>query len=191
MSKRVCPWWVGYILLNPFRKVRQNPETILGSYVRPGMEVLEVGPGMGFFTLALAQMVGETGRVVSVDVQEKMVNKLRKRAAKAGLLDRLDLRLCSSESLQISDLVGEIDFSLAFAVVHEVPDAANLLREIYAAMRPGALLLISEPTGHVSRSDFFATEETAGQQGFVVVRRPQIEKSFSVLMRKKRGSSCD
>lgn len=185
--KRVCPWWVGYILLVPFRKLRHDPEKILGRYINPGMKVLEVGPGMGFFTLPLARMVGETGRVIGVDMQEKMISKLRKRAAKAALLDRLDLRVCTTESLQITDLTGQIDFTLAFAVMHEVSDQENFLREIYTAMRPAGLLLISEPAGHVSQSDCAATENAARQQGFMAVRRPKIKKNWSVLMRKEIG----
>ncbi|NIV91680.1 methyltransferase domain-containing protein [candidate division KSB1 bacterium] len=189
MSQRVCPWWVGYILLVPFRKLRHDPEKILGPYVNPGMKVLEVGPGMGFFTVPLAQMVGESGQVISVDVQEKMISKLRKRAAKRDLLDRLDMRICSAESLQIPDLSGQVDFTLAFAVMHEVPKQENFLHEIYDAMRPAGLLLISEPAGHVSESDFVSTEKAAEQQGFVVVQRPRVKKTLSVLMRKELSNS--
>ena len=49
------------------------------------MTVLEPGPGMGFFTLELARIVGPEGRVVAVDVQPKMVEGLQKRARRAGL----------------------------------------------------------------------------------------------------------
>ena len=185
LSHIVCPWWVGYILLTPLRKLAHDPEKILGPHVIPGMKILEVGPAMGFFTLPLARMVGESGRVISVDVQEKMISKLRKRAVKAGLLDRLDLRVCSNESLQIADLSGQIDFTLAFAVIHEVPSPESFLREIHESIRPGGMLLISEPAGHVSQSDFAATEKAAVQQGFVVVQRPQVKRSLSVLMRKE------
>ena len=58
---RVCPWWVGYILASPVRKLWQNPARILGPFVQPGMTVLEPGPGMGFFTLELARLVGPKG----------------------------------------------------------------------------------------------------------------------------------
>ena len=43
----VCPWWVGYILASPVRKLWQNPGRILEPFVQPGMNVLEPGPGMG------------------------------------------------------------------------------------------------------------------------------------------------
>ena len=71
MANHVCPWWVGYLLLLPLRRLRQSPRKWLGRFVTEGMVVLEPGPGMGFFTLDLARMVGASGRVVAVDVQKE------------------------------------------------------------------------------------------------------------------------
>jgi len=85
------------------------------------MHVLEPGPGRGFFTLPLAQIVGKSGRVVAVDLQPKMVDRLKKRAGKAQLLDRIDARVSSANSLNMDDLRGRVDFTLAFAMVHELP----------------------------------------------------------------------
>jgi ubiquinone/menaquinone biosynthesis C-methylase UbiE len=76
----VCPWWVGYILASPIRKLAQNPAPMLKPFVRIGMTVLEPGPGMGFFTLELARLVGPEGRVIAVDVQPQMITGLRRRA---------------------------------------------------------------------------------------------------------------
>ena len=73
---RVCPWWVGYILASPIRKLMHNPARILAPFVRTGMTVFEPGPGMGFFTFELARLVGPTGRVSAVDVQPKMIEAL-------------------------------------------------------------------------------------------------------------------
>ena len=67
MAQRVCPHWVGCLLLNPLRRLIHNPDQILASYVTGGMTVLDIGPGMGFFTLPLARMVGPGGKVIGVD----------------------------------------------------------------------------------------------------------------------------
>ncbi len=125
MAHRICPWWLGYWLISPLRKYGQNPHLILSAYVHEGMTVLEPGPGMGHFTLELARLVGSSGRVVAVDVQPKMIDRLKRRAAKAGLLDRVDARVAPAESMAIADLLGSVDFTLAFAVVHEFPDASR------------------------------------------------------------------
>jgi predicted methyltransferase len=62
MAKRVCPWWIGYLLLSPLRRLGQDPAKILAPYVREGMTVFEPGAGMGYFTLELARRVGPSGR---------------------------------------------------------------------------------------------------------------------------------
>ena len=69
----VCPWWLGYLCIGPIRRLQHDPARILAPYVSEGMTVLEPGPGMGFFTLELARIVGPAGRVIAVDVQPKMI----------------------------------------------------------------------------------------------------------------------
>lgn len=181
----VCPWWVGYFLLIPFRRILQNPHKILDPYVREGMTVLEVGPGMGYFTLTLARLVGRHGRVVCIDAQEKMLKSLRKRARRAGLFETIETRLASESGLHIDELSGSVDFLLAFAVVHEVPDREQLFKELHRALKPGGQMLLSEPRGHVTEREFNDTLSVAMKAGFESVERLKIRRSYSVLMRKK------
>jgi len=185
MSHRVCPWWLGYFLLNPFRRYRQNPAKILAPYVRAGMRVLEPGPGMGFFTLELARQVGASGRVIAIDIQPKMIAKLKRRTAKAGVLDRMEVRLAQPGSMGVEDLAGAVDFTLAFAVVHEFPDAGRFFAEVAAASKPGASLLMAEPTGHVDTATFEAELQAASAGGFELVSRPAIPGSRTALLRKR------
>ena len=117
MAERVCPWWVGYLLVSPLRRLFHNPVTILGPHVNSGMTVVDIGCAMGFFSLPLAEMVGPGGRVVCVDLQERMMRPLNRRATKAGVSDRIETRVCRAHSLGLDDLNGKIDFALAFAVV--------------------------------------------------------------------------
>ena len=95
----VCPWWIGYLLASPLRRLLQNPEELLAPHIRSGMAVLEPGPGMGFFTLPIARMVGEGGCVYALDVQRKMLNGLERRAQKSGLSARIRPRLVKADSL--------------------------------------------------------------------------------------------
>ena len=184
MKHRVCPWWLGYWLISPLRRYGQNPLDILAPYVREGMTVLEPGPGMGFFTLELARMVGASGRVVAVDVQRKMIDKLKQRLAKAGLDSRLDARIAAAESMGLADLRGKVDFVLAFAVVHEFPDAGRFFAEVAAASKSGACVLVAEPKGHVKAAAFEAELEAAAKTGLVVVERPEIRRSITALLKK-------
>jgi SAM-dependent methyltransferase len=186
MAKRVCPWWMGYLLISPVRRwLRgQDPATIVGPYVQDGMTVLEPGPGMGYFTLELARRVGASGKVVAVDIQPKMISGLKRRAAKAGLADRIETRLAGPESLGIDDLAGRVDFTLAFALVHEMPDAAKFFAETAKASKPAALLLLAEPAGHVKKDAFEMELKQAGEAGFFISERPAIPHSNALLLRK-------
>ena len=182
MSSCVCPWWLGWFLINPLRRLRQDPRAILSPYVRPGMTVLEPGPGMGFFTLELARLVGPEGRVVAVDVQPRMLETLRARAARAGLTRNLDTRVANGASLGIDDLAGVVDFILAFAVVHELPDTAAFFDQAAKVVKPSGRLLLSEPRLHVRERDFEATLRAAERVGFREQERPAISGSRSVLL---------
>lgn len=180
----VCPWWLGYFLIVPLRRWRQDPRKILAPYVREGMAVLKPGPGMGFFTLELARLAGPSGQVVAVDIQSRMVEKLKRRAAKQGLLDRIETRVARPDSMALGDRKGEFDFALVFAMVHELPAAAPFFKESANALKPGALLLVAEPRGHVKAAQFEAELQAASAAGFTIVERPAIAGSHAALLRR-------
>ena len=182
MAHGVCPWWVGYLLASPLRRLLQDPGGIVGAFVSEGMTVLEPGPGMGFFTLELARRVGPGGRVIAVDVQPKMLEALRKRAAKAGVVQRIETRLPKEGRLGVEDLAGNVDFTLAFAMVHEVPNPAALFVDIQTALKPGGKLLFAEPSGHVRASAFEASLELAKKSGLVLGSRPNIRRCHAAVL---------
>ena len=184
MAERVCPVWVGYLLASPVRKLLQNPEKILSPYVKQDMKVLDVGSAMGFFSLPLARMVGPNGKVICVDMQEKMIQSLKKRARKAGLSDRIELRICNQKSLGLHEFKEKIDFAFASAVVHEVTDTSSFFSEIYEGIKQGGKFLVIEPKGHVTEKDFEVSISVAGKNGFSVIDNPKIPRSRSVLFEK-------
>ena len=166
MAERICPFWVGYFLVNPLRKFLEDPDTMLGPFVREAMIVLEPGCGMGYFTLPLARMVGPQGRVVAVDVQPRMLSALGRRARKAGLADRIDIRQAGVDGLGVEDLSGQVNFAAVLHVVHEVPDQTAFFTEVWKALKPGGKLLIVEPKGHVSPEEFERTVAVTKKIGF-------------------------
>jgi len=185
MPHSVCPWWLGYFLASPVRRwLGQDPVAILRPYVREGMTVLEPGPGMGFFTIPLAQMVGPSGNVIAVDLQPKMIASLKRRAARKNLLDRIRAHVTSAETMGLSNLDGKIDFTLAFAMVHEFPDAAKFFAEVAHASKPGAQILLAEPRGHVKDTDFAAELTIAAAAGFYMRERPHVLRSHAALLAK-------
>jgi ubiquinone/menaquinone biosynthesis C-methylase UbiE len=184
MAEDVCPFWIGYILASPIRKLMQDPIKILSPFVKKNMTVLDLGSAMGFFSLPLADLVGSNGKVICVDLQEKMLERLKVRAKKVNLLERIETRICSQNSLSLNSLENKIDFALAFAMVHEVPNRELFFKEVYASLKNKGILLVSEPSGHVLKEDFQKTVSIAKEIGFIFIDKPKINRNHSVLLQK-------
>jgi ubiquinone/menaquinone biosynthesis C-methylase UbiE len=185
MAQRVCPWWFGYWLASPLRRLTLNPDALLQPFIKPGMLVLEPGPGMGFFTLPLARMVGPAGRIVAVDVQQKMLDSLERRARHSGLRERIEPRLAGENGMGIGAFGGRVDFALAFAMVHEVPDPARFFREVASALKPGGRLLFCEPAGHVSESQFAESLSLARSAGMSDVTRLVVRGNLAAVLTRR------
>jgi ubiquinone/menaquinone biosynthesis C-methylase UbiE len=184
MSEHVFPAWAGRFLANPLWKLYQNPATIIGGHIGAGDFVLEVGPGMGFFTLPMARLVGESGNVLAVDVQEAMLRVLADRAARASLAGIVMTKLCSAASLDLADYAGRADFALLFAVVHEIPDKADLFGQTFRTLKRGGKALMAEPLGHVSEDGLKTSVGIAEEAGFRAIGNPAIRGCRSVLLEK-------
>jgi 2-polyprenyl-3-methyl-5-hydroxy-6-metoxy-1,4-benzoquinol methylase len=183
----VCPWWVGYLITNPLRKLGEDPDTILAPLARPGMTAIDIGCGMGFFSLSLARLVGDSGRVICVDVQQKMLSNLERRARRKGLSEIIECRLASQEDVAIADLGEQADLVLAVHVLHETAYPRRFLTSCIEALRAGGKMLILEPKGHVSDDDFQATVRTAFEVGFVEAGHDDLKKSRAVVLEKVVG----
>jgi len=146
------------------------------------MTVMDVGCGMGLFSLAMARMVGAEGRVIAVDLQQKMLDVLQKRTEKAGLAGRIRLHKCAQHRLGVEE---PVDFSLAMMMVHEVPDQQRLLGEIYRCLKPEGKLLIAEPKIHVPGKAFRRTVAIAKELGFDLVAEPTVHGCRAVVLAKK------
>jgi ubiquinone/menaquinone biosynthesis C-methylase UbiE len=177
-STYVCPAEHSDWLFSSLRRLINHPRRILKGLVREGDTAVDLGCGPGFFTLPLAQMVGETGHVIAVDIQEEMLAKLRARADKAGLASRIQLHHAGANTLGVA---GPVDFALAFWMVHEVPDRERFLRETNGLLREGGRFLLVEPRGHVSKAQFRQTVETAKEAGFAALARPRVGFSRATL----------
>jgi len=182
MAQHVGPWWVGHFLASPFRRFAHNPRKILAPHVRPGITVLDLGPGMASFTLDLARFAGPAGRVIAVDIQPRMLREVEKRAAKAGLLDRIETRLADEDGRWAKDLAGRVDFALAFYMAHEVSDQSVFFALVRSTLAPGGRLLIVEPKVHVSGCSYADTIATARSAGLEIVDYPKVRQSRAVLL---------
>lgn len=183
-ARHVCPWWIGYILCCPLRRFLEDPETLLGPHVRPRMKVVEPGCGMGFFSLPLARMVGPQGRVICVDLQQRMIAGLLKRAKRAGLADRIETRVCTANNLGIGMWRETVDLVTAIHVIHEVPDAPAFFSQTHDVLRPAGRMLILEPRGHVKAEAFDQTLKLARETGFTELEPPSLRREHTALLEK-------
>ena len=180
-NNRVCPVERAGSLDNRIRRWLQNPQKILGPYIKEGMTVLDMGCGPGFFSIDMAQMVGNSGRVIASDLQEGMLQKLRDKIKGTELDKRITLHKCEENKIGVSD---EIDFVLLFYIVHEVPNKEALFNEIGTILKPNGQVLIVEPPFHVSKSAFEETIKKARNAGFILVERPKVLFSKTAILKK-------
>ncbi len=177
--KLVCPWQIVPLMDNALRPLVHNPQKLFRPYVRKGMTVLDVGCGGGFASLGLADLVGEEGLVISADLQSRMLDMVKKKAARAGFDNRIRTHLCKAERIGLD---AELDFAVAFFMLHEVPDARDFLDELYSLFKTGGMLFLAEPLVHVSRRKFEEVVRIAQSAGFTLLKRPYVRLGRAVLL---------
>lgn len=181
MAKHVCPWWMAYTFDNPLRRIFHRPEEMFTPYLQEGMTAIDLGCGMGYFSIGMAKLVGETGKVISVDLQQKMLDTLKKRAEKAGVANRITTFLCDDDNIGSHE---GVDFALAFWMAHETPDEMNFLTQVHALLKKSGKLLLAEPKLHVTGAEFKKTLSSAQKVGFKHLASPIISLSHTALFEK-------
>ena len=109
----------------------------------------------------------------------QMLEIVQERAIKAGISSNIRVHLCEANRIGITD---ELDFVVAFFMVHEVPDSRAFLKELFALLKPGGQLFLAEPMIHVSRRDFERTVAEAQAIGFEVSKRPSVRIGRAVIL---------
>lgn len=179
-KNHVCPVEVAGSLDSKLRRLFQNPQTILRPYVKRGMTVLDLGCGPGFFTMDMAHMVGDSGRVIAADLQEGMLKKLSRKIQGTELESRISLHRCEEDRIGLAE---EVDFILAFYMVHEVPHQERFFKEVESILKTNGLMLVVEPPLHVSHSAFSQCIRNARDVGLIVRDGPRMPFSKTALIR--------
>jgi ubiquinone/menaquinone biosynthesis C-methylase UbiE len=178
----VCPVERAGALDSGIRRMIQNPEKILGPYIRGGMTVCDLGCGPGFFTLPIARLVGEKGTVIAADLQKGMLDIVRKKARAAGLDRRIIFHECAHDRI---GLKRKPDLIVMFYVFHEFPDRMASAKEIYSILKPGGGVIVVEPKFHVSKRDFIESLDILRDAGFMIGDGPKVFFSRSAVVSKR------
>lgn len=138
-----CPTWLGWLLDNPFAKgvSGRTTTTIQRLELEPGMHVLDMGCGPGRLAIPIAEKVGPQGQVVAMDIQPGMLRRAQARAQAANLNNIRFLQAGAGEGKLEH---GQYDRALLVTVLGEIPDREAALKEIWAALKPGGFLSVTE-----------------------------------------------
>jgi ubiquinone/menaquinone biosynthesis C-methylase UbiE len=181
-NTNVCPVEKAGGLDNSFRRWIQNPEKIVKPYIKPGMVVLDLGCGPGFFTIEMAKLLNGQGKVIAADLQEGMLEIVRQKIRKTELEQTIELHKCQDQSVGVTE---KVDFILAFYVVHEIPDQDKLFRELKSILKPEGKIFIVEPNFHVPKKSFDRMLERAKNWGFEIAKQPKSFLSRAVVLMQK------
>ena len=127
---------------NPLRRKIQPPdETALRHGIEPGMRVLEVGPGNGTYTLGAARQIGPEGELVTIDIEPKMIERVKQRLTAEGI-SNIEARVANVYDLPFDE--QSFDLIYMIAVINEIPDIPQALAEFHRVLKPTGTLVFSE-----------------------------------------------
>lgn len=175
----VCPHTIAFLFDNWIRRLFQNPRKIVGEYIKEGDQVLDCGCGPGFFSLEMARLVGNQGKVIAVDLQQQMLDKLEKKAIKKGLQNRIMLHRCQPSTIALK---AEVDFILVFYMIHETPNPQGFLAEMKSLLKENGRILIVEPKMHTDQTLFDSFVKMAADAGLRAIDFPAKKGGRSVLL---------
>lgn len=136
------PQFLSNVIDNPLRRKIQPPDrTPIRLGIESGMTVLEVGPGNGTYTIATAKRVGEKGKLITIDIEPKMIERIKQRLAVEGI-NNVEAKLANVYDLPFDN--NKFDAIYMITVIGEIPTPNKAMREFYRVLTPGGILSFSE-----------------------------------------------
>ncbi len=138
-----APSFMTRLIDNPIRrKLIQKPATVAERLkLEPGMIVLEIGPGKGSYTKAIAKEVLPNGKVYAIDIQESIIKRLKKRIEKENI-ENIIPKIDDAYNLSFED--GSIDRIIMIACLPEIPEPVRVLKEAKRVLKLDGIISLSE-----------------------------------------------
>ena len=183
VTNHICSHKYSFILDNILRRIFQHPKKIISPYIQTGDVVVDIGCGAGFFSIEMARLVGNRGRVYAVDLQPEMLEKVNAKSARHHLDHVIETVQCEKDDLNLPKDV-QADFILAYYMVHETGAPDSFFRQIEPVLKTDGKFLVVEPPFHVSAEQFNHMAKSAQNAGFTILDRPRKKGGASLLLGK-------
>ena len=136
------PEFLANLIDNPLRRKIQPPaEMAIRHGIQPCMTVLEVGPGNGRYSIESARKVGSGGKLISIDIEPKMIERVQQRATEEGIKN-LEARVANVYDLPFEDSIFDMIYMIT--VIGEIPDTNKAMLEFHRVLKPAGHLAFSE-----------------------------------------------
>lgn len=174
---------VSFLLNNRLRRRYRAPAATLARIgLRPGMRALELGPGVGLFTVEAARLLGGAGRLLALDLQLGMLRPLARHLRAAGLAN-VAIGAAEAGALPLAD--ASVDLAFLIAVLPMLPNKRRALAELRRVLRPGGILAVSEDLVEPEYVPALTTERWVRGAGFARIARFGNGLSYTLVFERR------
>lgn len=174
------------------REAEEHPDLVLGALqLHPGEVVADLGAGSGYFTFRMAPKVGETGKVLAVDVQDEMLQTLKQRAT-AKHISNVQVIRASETDPHLPK--GAVDLVLMVDVYHELAHPYEVMEKVRESLKPEGRVAFVEyrkedpevPIKEVHKMSVAQLDQEMAAVGLVRVRRSEVLPQQHILLYGRR-----
>lgn len=178
----VFPYQLAFTLLIPLRNIFLSPKTLIQRLeLKEDYNVLEIGPGPGYFSSKVARAIPR-GVLVLADIQQKMLDLAGKRLARKRI-GNVEYHLCNGIDFPFDGSSFDVIFMVT--VLGEIENKGQYLSECFRLLRPGGLLSISEQAGDADRMSTGEIKNIARISGFVFEKHYGTENNYTMNFRRE------
>jgi ubiquinone/menaquinone biosynthesis C-methylase UbiE len=181
-SKGIFPYQMAFTLLIPLRNIFLSPKQLIKRLeLKEDSNVLEVGPGPGYFSIAIAKTLSR-GKLVLADIQQEMLDYARKRINKKGITN-VDYYLCNGIEFEFPD--NSFDRIFMVTVLGEIENKTAYISEFNRIIKSGGILSISELAGDPDKFSVEEVKELVQNLGFEFYKIFGNNKNYTINFKKK------